>query len=80
MFACNRADALKKKWMIQDPELANFLNRESWDPTKSRVFGLSKLDSTGELAIVSRRACHSCGVFYPDDNAWCKYCDWKQVV
>src|SRR6185295_10525995 len=68
------------KWMKEDPELKFFLNKESYAPTKSRVFGLSRLDSTGELALVSRRACHSCGVSYPDDNAWCKDCDWKQVA
>ena len=66
--------------MRDDPELQDLLSKESWKPTKSRVFGLSRLDSTGELAIVSRRACHSCGIFYPNDNAWCKDCDGKQTT
>ena len=75
-FSLKRVNASKEKWMKDDRKLAQSMRKPQ--VTKIRIFGVSRL--TGELALITRRACPTCGVFYPDDNAWCKTCDWKQLT
>ena len=67
-------------WRQDSNKIRQQLEAEEFHPTRIRVFGLSRLDSNGQIVLITRRACPTCGVFYPDNNEWCNVCDRKRLT